>query len=215
MYNGLYMVETIFIPAKTKWRPTKEKVIEISNTLPKKMAIAYSVQFQDVARDIKNLLSKDHEIYGTIQVLGCSRPKFHKDVQAILIISSGKFHAVSLAFETKLPVYVLDRNELHEISEKDLEIFGKDQKVRRLKYLNANKVGVLVSTKPEQQFMKNALDFKKKIKNKKIYLFLENNINIGEFENFDIDSWVNTACPRLDMNDSFIMNLHDLIDKDR
>ena len=215
MYNGLYMVETIFIPAKTKWRPTKEKVIEISNTLPKKMAIAYSVQFQDVARDIKNLLSKDHEIYGTIQVLGCSRPKFHKDVQAILIISSGKFHAVSLAFETKLPVYVLDRNELHEISEKDLEIFGKDQKVRRLKYLNANKVGVLVSTKPGQQFMKNALDFKKKIKNKKIYLFLENNINIGEFENFDIDSWVNTACPRLDMNDSFIMNLHDLIDKDR
>lgn len=204
------MVETIFIPAKTKWKPSKEKVIEISSKLPKKIAIAYSIQFQEVAHYVKNVLSKDHEVFGCIQVLGCSRPKFHKHVQAVLIISSGKFHAVSLAYETKLPVYVLDKNDLTKISQKDLEIFGKKQKSREMKYLNANKVGVLISTKPGQQFMKNAFDFKNKIKNKKIYLFLENNLNLREFENFNIDAWVNTACPRLDMDDSLVLNLNDI-----
>ncbi|MCK4553158.1 diphthamide synthesis protein [Candidatus Pacearchaeota archaeon] len=48
------------------------------------------------------------------------------------------------------------------------------------------------------------------MKNKKSYLFISNNINTSEFENFGLDSWVNTACPRLDMEDNRIVNISKL-----
>ena len=32
------------------------------------------------------------------------------------------------------------------------------------------------------------------------------NIDVNEFENFEIDSYVNTACPRLDMNGNKVIN---------
>jgi 2-(3-amino-3-carboxypropyl)histidine synthase len=76
-----------------------------------------------------------------------------------------------------------------------------------LKFLNAEKIGILVSTKPGQENLKKALSLK--LKNKKSYLFLSNNIDIREFENFGINSWVNTACPRMDF-DSGVINLRNL-----
>ena len=51
-----------------------------------------------------------------------------------------------------------------------------------------------------------SLELKKKL-DKKSYLFIADNINSSEFENFpDIQSWVNTSCPRMDMNDNRIIN---------
>jgi len=83
----------------------------------------------------------------------------------------------------------------------------KKQKASYVRFLNANKIGILISTKPGQENLKKALEFKKKQKLKKSYLFIANNIDGAEFENFpQIQSWVNTACPRLDMN-SNVVNL--------
>ena len=75
-----------------------------------------------------------------------------------------------------------------------------------MKFLNADKHGILVSTKPGQENLKQALGIKKELK-KKSYLFLANNIDTNEFENFGLDSWINTACRRMDMNDSRIINV--------
>ena len=52
-------------------------------------------------------------------------------------------------------------------------------------------------------------EIKNKLKDKQTYLFVSNNLNPSEFENFEIESWVNTACPRLDM-DASIINAEDL-----
>jgi len=202
-------MKTIFIEAKSKSKANKPKILEISKKLPKTIAITYSIQFKDIAKEIQEILSKTHTITKLTQVLGCSRPKFSKNTQAILLISNGKFHATSLAFETKLPVYLLDHNKLEQISKKDIELLEKTKKTSYLKYLNANNIGILVSTKPGQQNLKKALEFKKKL-NKKSYLFISNNIDTNEFENFDIDSWVNTACSRMDLNNSSIININDL-----
>ena len=38
-------------------------------------------------------------------------------------------------------------------------------------------------------------------------MIISNNINIEEFENFGLKCWVNTACPRLDM-DSNVINMN-------
>ncbi|MBU0894380.1 MAG: 2-(3-amino-3-carboxypropyl)histidine synthase subunit [Nanoarchaeota archaeon] len=202
-------MKTIFIPAKVRSEVNKAKILEISKKLPKTISIAYSIQYQNIVFEIEKILSKNHEITKTMQVLGCSKPKLSKTTQAILLVGSGRFHAISLAQETKLPIYILEQNQLYKISKKDIETLEKKQKASFLKFLHANKIGILISTKPGQQNLKKALEVKNKIKNKKSYLFLGDNINSFEFENFKIDSWINTSCPRLDM-DSRIVNVSNL-----
>jgi len=199
-------MKTLFIPASSKLKASSYKINSISKKLPKNLVIAYSIQYKNLAYEIKKIISKEHNIKLIIQVLGCSKPKFSKEVQAILLLSDGRFHAVSLAKESKIPVYLFNGNKLEKISKNEIKISEKKQKVSYLKFLNADKIGILVSTKPGQQNLKKALEFKNKTK-KRAYLFICNNVNVSEFENFGLDSWVNTACPRLDMESSKIINI--------
>jgi len=69
-----------------------------------------------------------------------SKPKFPKSTQAILLIGSGKFHAISLANETELPVYIFNNHKLEKISEKDLESVKTKQKAAYLNFLNSSLV---------------------------------------------------------------------------
>ena len=204
---GVFHMKTIFIPAKKISKVNKFKILEISKKLPINIAITYSIQYKEQAREIKSLLGKSHKINSFIQVLGCSRPDFPKSTQAILLIGNGRFHAVSLAFESKLSVYILEDSQLTKISKKEIEVLEKKQKSSYLKFLHSDKVGILISTKPGQQNLQKALDFKKNLKNKKSYLFISNNIDTSEFENFGLNSWVNTACPRMDMNSNMVINI--------
>jgi len=203
-------MKTIFIPAKSRFKLNKSKVLEISKNLPKTIAIAYSIQYKGQAEEIKALLSKSHKINSFTQVLGCSKPAFKKSTQSILLIGDGRFHAISLAFESKLPVYLLENNNLIKISKREIETLEKKQKAAYLKFLHSDKVGILISTKPGQQNLKRALDLKKKLK-KQSYLFIVNNIDTKEFENFGLKSWVNTACPRMDMNTSDVINVDKIL----
>ena len=196
-------MKTLFIPAKSKLNLDKSIIKEISKKIPKNIAIAYSIQYKSQAEELKKILKP----IAFTQVLGCSSPKFPQSTKAILLISDGKFHAISLALATKLPVYILENNKLSKISNKDIEKLEKQQKAAYVKFLNSKEVGILVSTKPGQQRLKHAREFKKKLKDKRSYLFICNNINTSEFENFGLDSWVNTACPRMDMNDSRVVNI--------
>ena len=215
------MTRTIFIPTYSKSKVNKSKILEISKKLPENLAIAYSIQYKRVAEEIKEVLSKQHKITHFTQVLGCShplgrspplgcsQPNFSKIMpQAILLIGSGKFHAVSLTLETNLPIYILDNNNFQKISEKEIQNLKIQQKASYVKFLNAKEIGILISTKPNQQNLKKALEIKDGLKNqdKSSYLFIANDINTSEFENFpQIQSWINTACPRLDF-DARIVN---------
>ncbi len=200
------MVKTLFIPTKIKSTVNKSKILGISKKLPKDLAIAYSIQYENIAKEIKDILSKNKKITSFIQILGCSKPNFLKTTKAILLIGSGRFHALSLASQTKLPIYILEQNTLYQISKKDLENHEKKSKAAYLKFLHADKIGIITSTKQGQQKLKDALALKNKLKDKTSYLFLADNINSNEFENFKIDSWINTACPRLDM-DARVVNV--------
>ncbi len=201
-------MKQLFIPAKVKSEINAKKISELN--LPKAIAIAYAIQYKEVASQIQKILSKKHKITNFIQVLGCSKPKFSKDTKAVLLISSGKFHAVSLAVESNLPVYILEADKLRKISDEEIDSLKKRKKVSYMKFLNADKIGILISTKPGQENLQKALTLKNKMKNKNAYLFISNEINTKEFENFsEIKSWVNTACPRLDFDNS-VINLGNL-----
>ena len=200
-------MKTLFIPAKKISKINKPKVLSLTKKLPKTLAVTYSIQYKEQATEIQSILNKSHKINSFTQVLGCSKPNFPKDTQSILLIGNGRFHATALAFETKLPVFILEDNQLTEISKKEIEVLEKKQKSAYLKFLHADKVGILISTKPGQQRLQKAFELKKKFK-KQSYLFISNNINTQEFENFpEIQSWINTACPRMDMNSNSVINM--------
>jgi len=203
-------MKTIFIPAKVKSKVNASRVKEIAKKFPKQLAIAYSIQYIDIAKEIKTILSKTHKITKFSQILGCSQLSVPKSTQAILLISNGRFHAISLAYATDLPVYLLDSDKLILISKEDIELLKKQKKASYLKFLHSNNIGVLISTKPGQQNLKKALEIKDSLKNKKTYLFISNNIDTSEFENFGLDCYINTACPRMDMNSSSILNYRQL-----
>jgi len=207
-------MKTIFIGAKIRNEPDYSKVAELVNEkIPeKKLAICYSNQFVEIARKLPEFL-KEKEVLQKTQVLGCSNPNFKQGVEAIIIIGEGKFHSVSLAYETGLPTYILEYGKIEKISEKDVKKMEEKEKGMYLKYLNSKKVGVLVTNKPGQQRLKSAINYVRKTKekgNKKAYMFIANDLNVSEFENFQIDTWVNTACPRMDLTDGNILNLEKL-----
>ncbi len=201
-------MKTIFIPAISKIEPDYSKISKLVNEkIPEeKLAICYSNQFIEIAKKLENELDK--EIIFKIQVLGCSNPKFPKDVEAILIVGQGKFHSVSLAYESKLPTYILEGETIEKISEKEVLKLEKKEKGAYLRYLNSQKIGILVSTKPGQKQLEKSIKFKKNLKDKKGYLFIANDLNISEFENFGVDSWVNSACPRMDLTKGPIINMN-------
>jgi len=177
------------------------------------ISLCYSIQFEDLARRVKETLGT--KILEEIQVLGCSSPSFSDRTKAILIIGEGEFHPVALAYESGLKTYVFNENGLREIREVSIEAMKRREKGAYSKYLSSKRVGVLVSTKPGQQRLSRALDFKKKTKNKRVYLFLTNEVNVNEFENFKIESWINSACPRMDLENKVLLNLNNLNSKSK
>jgi len=199
----------IFIEAKSKQDLNKDLLIAESKKLPKKIAIAYSIQFKDTAYKIKQILSLDHKINTLSQILGCSKLKFSKDTQAVLLIGSGRFHAIALAYESKLPVFIYEGEKITKISNEEILNLEKKRKALYIKFLNSKDVGVLISQKPGQERIKRALALKEKFKDKNFYFFLDNNIAPSNFENFGIKCFVNSACPRLDM-DNDVLNINDL-----
>jgi len=201
-------MKTLFIPAKINSEVNARK-IQALNIPEKNIAIAYSIQYQDIAEKIKAILSKKYKIVGMLQILGCSKTQFPKNTQAILLISSGRFHAVSLAHSINLPIYILEQDKLRKISEEEIASFGRKKHASYMQFLNSDRIGILVSTKPGQENLKRALEMKNKMENKKPYLFLNNEIDIRQFSNFDIESWINTACPRMDF-EGFTFNIDDL-----
>ena len=202
-------MKSLFIPVYSKQKLDDKIIKEVLEKLPENIAICYSIQFKKQAEELKEKLT-NKKITNLVQILGCSKPKFSKDTQVILLIGQGKFHSVSLQYETGINVYLLENNKLLKVLKEDVDKMKQKEKASYVKFLNAKKVGILVSTKPGQKKLERAIELKKKL-DKKSYVFISNNINVSEFENFKIDSWVNTACPRMDLDDVRIVNIDKLI----
>jgi len=177
--------------------------------LPNKIMLCTTLQFVDfidsIKRQLKNkeisLFNSKHGIHPG-QILGCDTFKIEKDIDAFLYIGDGMFHPGALLVNQK-PVYVYNPfSEKHsKLSAKEINQHRIKKKVQLSKFHAADRVGIIVSTKPGQYALTNALQLKDRIKDQKeVFLFITDNINLNELENFPfIESWVNTACPRIDL----------------
>jgi len=195
-----YIMRVMFIEAKRKSDLNIDKInLKI---LPDKIFLAYSVQYKNLAEKLKKKLGT--RITGFKQILGCSKLKTK---HPILLIGSGKFHAIQLALQNNT-VYILEGDNINKLATKEVEKIKLKRKASISKFLAAEKIGILVSTKPGQENLKSALKLRKKLekKEKEVVIFLADNINLEELENYNIDSWINTACPALTF-DSRVINI--------
>ena len=156
-------MKTIFIPAYSKINVSKViKKVKIEE----KIGLITTIQFLPQLKQAKQLL-KNSVIGG--QITGCNinnALKIKNKVNSFLYIGSGIFHPIEIAIKTKKKVYIANpiTNEVSQITKEQIEKHEKQRKGSYLKLLSAEKVGILISTKPGQYNLKNALKIKNKVK---------------------------------------------------
>jgi len=201
-------MKVLYVESKQKNLKTGLSKTEIKK-LPKKLFLAYSIQYKDLAKLIKKQLEKNKiNVSKSQQVLGCSRVNTKLP---ILLVGTGRFHAINLYLQSP-SIFVFENNKIQKIPEFEVNKLKAKKKTALIKFLKADNIGILVTTKPGQEKINSAIKLREKlkIKGKKAYIFISNNIDINQFENFNIQSWVNTACQGLARDNPDIVNFQDI-----
>jgi len=198
-------MDIINIPTKYKLKEIKN-LDELKKYLPKKFALISLTQYSEYAKKIYEVLKKDYEIilkerlYG-INVLGCySEPANINDIDTVLLIGNGKFHAENIIRKLKKKVIVYDPmyGEI-KVYEPDYN-FDKIIEFLLNKIKNSKNIGIILSIKPGQYYYLETLKVRDKLEKsgKNLYLFIGDTIDILQLLNFPyIDFWIFSACPRL------------------
>ena len=230
-------MKTLFVEARSKKKVVLPK--QLISQLGTKVILASVVQHLDFINDVvvqlkknnvKTFLSKGvHTIYKT-QILGCdakATSNLADKVNTILHIGSGLFHPKMILLEIldkfidfktnkltikqpKLFAFNPFENSFKEINKEEINQILKQRKAGLIKFLSSKNIAVLVSVKPGQSRIDDAIRFKKKyetIKNRKyrknIYLFIGNTYNFDSLEDFPfVDCFVNSMCKRIAYDDS-------------
>lgn len=227
-----------FIPAEYKGKvELSKRVLDyLTKKKTKTVGLYAAIQFvghldkiKEQLKPIKAVTSTPKRCSKEGQLLGCDcyadSLNLNKKVDAFLYIGDGKFHPLALLYgqsnkeegEFKEVVcYDPIAKKMEVMDKKLIDKINKRRKGALIKFHSKKNIGVIISTKPGQQFMKQAFDLEKKYPNKKFYFFIDNNISCDQLENFPfIDVWVNTACPRIGLDDQEgfrkgVVNLRDL-----
>ncbi len=201
--------EYLFVPVKFKGKI----LIPRLNLKEKTIGLITTIQFLDNLPEIsKQIIKQGKKAIIGGQILGCNIKnaiKINNKVQAFLYIGSGRFHPLAVAEKISKPIYIFNplTNEFSKLNEQDIFRTKAMKKTAKIKFFSANKIGILVSTKPGQNRLKEAEKIKEKLEKqgKKCYLFLFDNFDISQLENFSqIEAWINTACPGFSREHPFL-----------
>lgn len=200
-------MKLMFVEAKSSLK------IELSKSqikqLPDKTGIVTTVQHIEQLDNVIEQLKGKKPVIGSgkqkhkAQVTGCdvsAAENIKDNVNAFMYIGTGKFHPLEIALKTNKPVYVFnpESKSLNRIKNDEITRIKQRRKGGLTKFLSSDKIGVLISTKPGQNRLKEALKLRNMFKHKEFFLFAFNTLNFNELENFPfIECFVNTACPRL------------------
>jgi 2-(3-amino-3-carboxypropyl)histidine synthase len=143
--------------------------------------------------------SGDSRIAYRGQVLGCNFSAARAKIcDEYLYIGSGEFHPVGVALSTKKRVLAADpfSGEVHEV---DISKILRQRSAVIAKSLDAHIFGIIVSSKSGQKRIVRASSLKALAKKhgKEAYLIFIDLVTPDQLLQFKVDAFVNTACPRL------------------
>ncbi|NWG11866.1 diphthamide biosynthesis enzyme Dph2 [Candidatus Bathyarchaeota archaeon] len=212
-------VPTIYVEA----RATLNVNNAVTEALPmlknyQKIGLTTSVQHVQTLDEAKEILLHARKVVvigdaGRLnypgQVIGCdysNAKSIAKDVDAFLFVGGGKFHALGVALSTSRPTVVADPYENRAYSiDKEADKIIKQRWASIEEAKRAKNFAVLVGLKPGQIKFEEALDVKKKLegKEKAACILTTKEITPETLIAFPtIDAYVNTACPRISLDDA-------------
>ncbi len=219
-------MKTLFLEAQVNIdiKLTKEQIKQ----LPKDLAVFTTIQFIDALNQmlgqlrtagITYHLCKGKHTQREGQILGCEY--FDYPSEAFFYIGDGVFHPQAIAIKNNKPIFCYNpySQKLTLFDRADIEKAVKKHKAAVMQFFTANNIGIIVSTKPGQQFFARSVKLKEKLEKegKKAYIFISNTIDFTQMNNFPfIECWVNSACPRIGLDDKDkvdkpIVNLEDVL----
>jgi diphthamide biosynthesis enzyme Dph1/Dph2-like protein len=212
-------MEKLFVEARKKFKEVDYSALD--ELKGKNISLAATIQYLDLIPEVKKYLeSKGKKVlikkgaFYDAHVLGCNPNAFDVKADTLLLITDGKFHAMNNAINLEKEIYVFTTKKLEKITKEDIEANLRKIKGKKNKFLHAEKVGLILTTKYGQKH-NQIFNIKKKIEKlgKKVFIFETDNISLGELENFPgIQIWVNTACYGLGLDDLRIVNLKDILE---
>lgn len=218
---------------KVELKKAALKTLSQYRTIALFSAVQFTCHLPKVRRQLEDIgtkivTSKPNRTHVESQILGCDcydeSLNIDEEFDAFLYIGDGLFHPRALLLSQKSrhaneyrDVYSYDplANILRRLSKDDVSSILKKHKASLRKFFLAKNIGVLVSLKPGQQYLVLAQDLAKQYKDKRIYIFVADNMDLPDLENFPfIEVWVNTACPRIGFDDSLntrkaLININD------
>jgi len=223
-------MDTIFIDAKYNKEIRLDESVLKTLKKYKKIALFASVQFlnlenvKEQLKDHKLIVSKPDRTNATHQLLGCD--VFHENLKlpeepdAFLYIGDGLFHPRALLLASDKPVIQFDpMDNSHKIlTRKDIKEILKKYKGSLMKFLSSRYIGIFITVKPGQQQFLFSKKLEEKYPNKDFYYFVGNNFDASQTENYSfIQAWINTACPRISLDDSVnysfpMVNINDALE---
>lgn len=143
------------------------------------------------------------------QVSGCdysNAKAVSKEVDVFLFVGGGRFHAIGVALATGKTTIVADPYERKVFSvETEIAKILKKRWAKIHETTQASEIGIIIGLKAGQKRLDQALRMKEILAstNKKVTLFALKEITPEALMQFPtIDAFVNTACPRLSLDDA-------------
>jgi 2-(3-amino-3-carboxypropyl)histidine synthase len=185
--------------------------------LPKRVGLLTTTQFRSWLPAIKDHLeAKGHEVHigepdrrvaYAGQLLGCD---YHtatvvaQDVDGYLYIGTGEFHPLGVAILVNKPIIIADpeRGTARDLADlRDRIVRQRHAAIARSH--DATVFGIIVSKKIGQTRMDLANDLKGLAEKhgKEAQIFLMDLVSPEFLEGYRVDAWVNTACPRIAIED--------------
>lgn len=137
------------------------------------------------------------------QMLGCDFRAARAEGDALLYVGSGDFHPLGAAMGTRLPVVVADpvTGQVRVVTAE--RILEERRKVLK-RAAAARRWGILVSPKPGQARggIARRLAGEAEKRGWETWTVFMDEVAPSKVDNFGFDAWVNTACPRLALDDA-------------
>lgn len=212
-------VPTVYIEVKAKIE-IKDIMTKVLSQLKswKKIGLVTTVQHVHQIEEAKKILeSAGKTVFvgdaGRVkyagQILGCdfsNAQSISETVEAYVFVGGGRFHAIGVSLATEKPTIIADPYEQRAYPVQD--------QVRRIimqRWINiseakkATSFGVLISLKLGQMKLKEAIKVKEKLEKRGLTVTLLSlrEVTPNALMQFSgIETFVNTACPRLSLDDS-------------
>jgi 2-(3-amino-3-carboxypropyl)histidine synthase len=184
--------------------------------VPKRLGIVAAIQHLDLVDPLTDALGRrgfvvrtergDRRLAYRAQALGCNytgAEAIRRDVDAFLFLGSGRFHPVGLAHAVDRPVYALDprRAVLEAPIDRDALVARRLLTVARVR--DAHRWGILVSTFPGQSRspMAESLRRHAEARGRSAEVIVFGRLDPADLLGQDVDAYVNTACPRIALDD--------------